>query len=225
MFQENEVVFSINGNKSSAFDMSSLPSDAMALLAMMQNATAPKPPETKINVSETSRDLSSVVSDALKQVQNSENGLVRSQPQAIKTLNDKMMALELLKVEFDPMKKLTIYESGVALGISTGQTSKKEVMEIMKNYSKFSFSENDMIHEYSDIAVNVYFSDEDIVSEIKFLERYKGKTSKGLSINDTVERAIEIYGQPKMKSPKGAIWDKFAVFCDRNIITSIRVQK
>ncbi|MFN8674719.1 MAG: hypothetical protein U0457_21885 [Candidatus Sericytochromatia bacterium] len=224
---DNSLIISINGNKANAFDASALPAEAMNLLSMMQAVNVSSTiKEDKINIKETSIGLNEIVQKVINAAESKpEVGLVRAQPQELKALQDKRLAVELLKVEVDPIKKLTIFESGVALGIVTGQTTKKEVIDIMKNYSKFNFTENDYIHEYSDIAVSVFFSDEGYVSEMKFTDRYRGKTSKGLGINDHVSKAIELYGQPKMKSPKGAIWDKFAVFCDKEIIISIRIQK
>jgi hypothetical protein len=122
---------------------------------------------------------------------------------------------------------LTIYESGVALGIVVGQSTKTEVCRIMKKYSEVCFGLTDptLIHYYNDISLFVFFDENNIVQELKFVNHYKGMTSKGLMIGDTIDEAIAIYGQPKMKSPKGAVWDKFAVFCDQDIITSIRICK
>lgn len=243
MFQENELIISVGGKKASALD--GLPPEALAMLSMLQQKpttqttlniqgglpqdamdmlAAIQKEETRQKISDTSPDLSTIVKDAVREASQVQ-GLVRSAPKEIRDLNEKQFAIELLKTEQDPVKKLTIFESGVALGIIVGQSTKKEVIDIMKNYSKCVFTENDYIHEYTDTSISVFFNDDGIVSELKFMERYKGKTSKGLAIGDVVEKAIQIYGQPKMKSPKGAIWQGFSVFCDRGFITSIRIQK
>lgn len=243
MFQENELIISVGGKKANVLD--ALPQEALAMLAMLQQKPTAhtslnlhgglnkesmdmllsiQKEEIRHQVTETSPDLSNIVKEAFKEA-NQVQGLVRSAPEEIRSLNEKQFAIELLKTEQDPIKKLTIFEFGVALGITVGQTTKKEVIELMKNHSKLFFTENDYLHEYTDTSISVFFNDDGLVSEMKFMERYKGKTSKGLAIGDLVDKAIQIYGQPKMKSPKGAIWKGFAVFSERNVITSIRVQK
>lgn len=242
MFQENELVISVSGKKAKALD--GLPPEALAMLSMLQQKPTSQTTlniqsglprdamdmlasiqkeQTRQKVSDTSSDLTTIVQDAVRDSQ--VQGLVRAVPKEIRNISEKNFALELLKTEQDPIKKLTIFESGVALGITVGQSTKKDVIEIMKDYSKMTFTEQDYIHEYTDTSISVFFNDGGIVSELKFMGRYKGKTSKGLAIGDVVDKAVEMYGQPKMKSPKGAIWQGFAVFCDRGIITSIRVQK
>jgi hypothetical protein len=60
---------------------------------------------------------------------------------------------------------------------------------------------------------------------LQFGDFYKGTTSKGLKIGDSVEKAIELYGAPRMKTPKGAIWPSFGVFCKHEHICTIRLQK
>lgn len=243
MFQENELVISVDGKKASALD--ALPQEALAMLSMLQQKptvhttlnlhgglnkeamdmlSSIQKEQHRHQISDTSSDLSNIVKEAVQEA-NQVHGLVRSASEEIRSLNEKQFAIELLKTEQDPIKKLTIFESGVALGITVGLTTKKEVIESMKKHSKLSFTESDYLHEYTDTSISVFFNDDGVVSEMKFMERYKGKTSKGLAIGDLVDKAIQIYGQPKMKSPKGAIWKGFAVFCDRNVITSIRVQK
>src|SRR5690606_7668781 len=131
-----------------------------------------------------------------------------------------------IKNQTDRNKKLTIYEWGVALGAITGKSSKQEVTEIMKEFSRASFSptadELDLF--FNDISVTVFFNDENIVREIQFGLDYMGSTKKGLKIGDSLDKAIDLYGQPRMKSPRGAIWNKFGVFCQNNMITCIRLQ-
>jgi len=155
-----------------------------------------------------------------------EDSLVRVIPQHVQRALDQREALEQLRNEKEKLKEFTIYESGVALGIITGQSSKQDVTKIMKKYSVVSFALTDPAsnHFYSDISLYIYFDENNIVNELKFVNEYKGSTSKGLAIGDSIEKAIAIYAQPRMKSPKGAVWEKFAVFCDKEIITSIRLQ-
>jgi len=97
----------------------------------------------------------------------------------------------------------------------------------MKPYSKIKFNPSDSapMFTYEDISFIVFFDDDNVVVELNFGQDYKGATEKGLHVGDTIDKAIEIYGQPRMKSPRGAIWDKFGVFSKNNIIVSIRIQK
>jgi hypothetical protein len=136
------------------------------------------------------------------------------------------MIEESIKTEKE-ISEFTINESGEALGIVVGQSTKEEVARMMKKYSSNTFDLNyaSQIHFYNDVSLYVFFDDKNVVEELKFVNNYKGMTTKGLMLGDTVEEAIAIYGQPKMRSPKGAVWGKFAVFCEQDIITSIRIHK
>lgn len=218
---EDEIVVSINGHKASTpteninFTNLQMHAEAAALLELMQSQQS-----LVKKLSDTSPDLKSVIEQ-----ETNEKFLVRSRPEMLQLAIDQRNAIENLKQEIDPVKKLMIHESGVALGIIVGKTTKHEAFEIMASQSKTSPEESDPFYYYSDITVSIFFDEENIVREIKFGNKYKGYTLKGLSIGDGVQAAIELYGQPKLKSPKGAIWERFAIFCENNVITSIRIQK
>ncbi len=215
---DNKIIVSINGNKKDhTFDSLSLnmPSEAADLLALMQSQAL-----IKKSVSTTSHDLKSIIESAPVE----SLSIVRKTPELVSSSLIKKDFIENIKSETDPIKKLMIDESGKALGIIVGNTKKQEVTEIMSNFSKNSPVDDGLSFFYNDLSVSIFF-DDDIVSEIKFGHLYKGSTIKGLFIGETVEKAIEIYGQPKLKSAKGVMWNKFAIFCEKNIISAIRIQK
>jgi hypothetical protein len=225
---------------------SSLPPEAAALFSQMQVQKEPKGKETatgkipdevahllediqkaqlKSKVSETSRDLSPIISDLPPNVG---SALVRSRSKELEELLQKRDALEEIKntQNQDPSKKFIIHESGVALGITLGQTTQKEAEEIMKNYSKLGNQDegNSSMAFYPDITVTLLYNEDMLVREMVFGNKYKGETLKGLKSGDSVERAIEIYGQPRMKTARGAIWNKFGIFSQSGYVESIRIQ-
>jgi hypothetical protein len=205
---------------------SQLPSEAAMLLASMQNLI-PKSTEAKINISDTSPDLSGIINASLLNQQPEQpTSMVRAVPEYFKEAHEKQQILEQFRKETNHLKKLTIYEVGIAMGIIVGKTKRDEVIEIMKSFSKFNLNSFEPFYFYNDLSVTIFFDEnDDTVCELKFGNSYQGATSKGLFIGDPVEKALLMYGQPRMKSDRGAIWEKFAIFCERNMITSIRLQK
>lgn len=135
---------------------------------------------------------------------------------------------EIIKNEQDPIKKLTIYEEGVALEIILGKTTKEEAIQIMKKYSVENFSTKTIsqILMYQDLSLSILFNENSIVSEMRFGNIYKGSTKKGIKIGDELKSAFEIYGKPNIFTLKGAIWNKLSLFSlDGRYITSIRIRK
>lgn len=104
-------------------------------------------------------------------------------------------------------------EASCVLGLFLNITKKDEVIERLKPVSKVSYDDNiqESIFYYTDIGLTFFFNEEDVLTEVEFTEKYKQKTTKGLKIGAPMERAIELYGAPRMKSAKGAIWNKFSV--------------
>lgn len=123
---------------------------------------------------------------------------------------------------------LTIYEEGHTMSIYLNKTDRDEIQGIMSSYSHGGFNDLRSTNSkfiYDDISLTIFFNSKSFVSEMNFGERYKGKTSKGLAIGDTLDRAVEIYGEPKFRNFSNAIWDKISVFSeDSNTIDSIRLQ-
>lgn len=120
----------------------------------------------------------------------------------------------------------TIDESGTALGITIGRTTRMEVVNIMKNFSTVNNSQTLAKQlNYDDVGLNITFNDQKIVKGLTFSKKYKGFTSSGLKIGDRLEKAIEIYGAPQYKTAYNAVWKEIALFCEEaNIISSIRLQ-
>lgn len=120
----------------------------------------------------------------------------------------------------------TIDESGTALGITIGRTTRMEVINIMKNFSKSTNNQAlAKLFSYDDVGLIVTFNEQKIVKGLTFGKNYKGSTSMGLKIGDKLEKAIEIYGAPQYKTAYNAVWKEMALFCEEaNIISSIRLQ-
>jgi hypothetical protein len=125
------------------------------------------------------------------------------------------------------IKSFYIHEEGIFLGIIIGITSKEEVIKILDEYSSIKFDINIVGSAlfYDDISVNFYFDQTDIVSELDFGIGFRGATSKGLRMGDPLDKAIEIYGPPRMKTSIGAIWDNMKIFSDNFLITGIKIRK
>jgi CheY-like chemotaxis protein len=184
------------------------------LLKAQQGFNNPAQPEPEADKTETENENGVATEQSLTRFRHSAR------------LTDQAIALKELRETTDPLKKLTIYECGVALGIIIGETKKSEVMNIMIDYSKKNNTANqyDRMLFYDDISLIILFDSDDTVEEMRFGVDYKGSTSKGIRINDMIDKAMKIYEPPKACTLKGAIWDNFAIFCaaDR-IITTIKI--
>jgi vacuolar-type H+-ATPase subunit E/Vma4 len=235
----DKMIVSVNGKKlevpstDQSIDKisSHLPPDVAALLANIQNAgevdtikaEAEQKAKERLKVTQTSPSLN--LRDLVDSLVNKDQAMVRSVPEVVQRAQEQQKALE--EIRSDSSKKLTIYESGVALGMVLNNSDKQTVVNIMKEHSRVSFEPNssDLIFFYSDISLTVFFNDNNVVSELQFGDFYKGSTARGLKIGDHIEKAIEIYGAPRMKTPKGAIWKNFGVFCNNDHVCTIRLQK
>jgi DNA-binding response OmpR family regulator len=153
--------------------------------------------------------------------------LIRARPKYLEHALEQREALVKLKKETDPVKKLTIYESGVVLGIVIGRSDKDDVIKKMKNFSKTdaeSQRDNQMFI-FDDISFTILFNDAEIVESFTFGTAYKGSTGLGISIGDPLTKAIKVYGKPRTCTVKGAVWDNLAFFSMDNLyISSIRLR-
>ncbi|MBC7475477.1 MAG: hypothetical protein H7263_14400 [Candidatus Sericytochromatia bacterium] len=127
----------------------------------------------------------------------------------------------------DLIKSFIVDEEGIFLGITIGLTNKPQAINIISQYSGCKFEENtsESILAYDDIALTIYLDDNDIVNQLEFAKDFTGATSKGLKMGDLIDKAVELYGAPKMKSPRGAMWSNLKIFCSDGNITSIKIQK
>jgi hypothetical protein len=118
-----------------------------------------------------------------------------------------------------------IDESGAIFGLQVGKAGRKDVLERMKTLSKVKISNpGESIFKYDDLGIAFYFGEGGGVQEITFSYPFSGHTQKGLQIDDPLQVAIDLYGPPKMQTPAGAIWDKFAVFLKDYTVTTIRLR-
>lgn len=126
------------------------------------------------------------------------------------------------------VKSFNIIDEGIFLGIAVGFSNKEQVKAIMERYSKIKYevNGNEPLWEFPDMSITIYF-EENVVSQMEFGKTFRGVTSKGLKIGDSIEKATELYGPPIMKAAKGVIWKNLKVFCQDGdgIITSIKFQK
>ena len=126
------------------------------------------------------------------------------------------------------VKSFNIIDEGIFLGIAVGFSDKGQVKAIMEKYSKIKYevNGNEPLWEFPDMSITIYF-EENVVSQMEFGKTFRGVTSKGLKIGDSIEKATELYGPPIMKAAKGVIWKNLKVFCQDGdgIITSIKFQK
>ncbi len=129
-----------------------------------------------------------------------------------------------LKAKTNNNEKI-INEEGSIFGLQVNVTNRKEVLERMKGVSKINITNpGESIFKYDDLGIVFYFGEGGNLQEITFSYPFDGSTSKGLKLEESVNKAIQIYGQPKMKTNAGAIWNKFAVFLKDDIVTTIRLR-
>lgn len=119
-------------------------------------------------------------------------------------------------------------ENSSVLDLFLNKSTKQDVINTLKTLSKVDYTQNiqEPIFYYTDIGLTFYFDENDLLNEIEVDEKYKRSTTLGLKVNDTLDKAIELYGPPRMKSAKGGIWNKFSIIMrDRsNEIMIIRLK-
>lgn len=166
--------------------------------------------ETKINDDETRR-LSNLNLDIIRKSfsKNKINEKVIKKDKEIKINYKKQLDIVLNK--------------GVTWNIKINETSREDVIKIMKNYSSVKsekFSNSDFII-YSDVSITVLFDKNKIVKEIELNEEFKGISQEGLRIGDSCDKAVKLYGSPKADDGRFLIWDDFKIFYWNNKINSI----
>jgi hypothetical protein len=120
--------------------------------------------------------------------------------------------------------EFAIDERGAIFGLQINKAKRKDIIEVMKSKSKVNNSSSDhSTLKYEDVGINFYL-ESGILQEITFSYPFEGATVKGLQIFDTINRAIELYGQPKMRTPGGAIWENMALFLKDDTVTTIRIR-
>ena len=128
------------------------------------------------------------------------------------------------EIKINYKKQLDIVlNKGVIWNIKISETSREDVIKIMKNYSTIKaekFANSDFII-YSDVSITVLFDKKQIVKEIELNEEFKGISQEGLKIGDSCDKAVKLYGSPKADDGRFLIWQDFKLFYWNNKINSI----
>lgn len=191
-------------------------------------------PWEKPNKETITRSLSSLLLNAFKVMykdvfldENYSNIDLKVNAKAIERSILQNESLKKFKSEKDFKRKLTIYESGVALGICTGITKREEVESIMFNFSKIKTSNmrKNKVINYSDLGIKVYFDDYGVAQSISFSNKYKGVTEKGVGIGTPLSKVLEIYDEYETDHSKyGVILKNIAFLCkDENRVSCIKI--
>lgn len=168
-----------------------------------------------------------IAHDSEKESSAKEVSLVNSESKDIELYRKQKEIITQIEKETDPIKKLTIYENGICMGIIVGVSTKDQVLKNMANLSKENMTsqKDSKMLIYDDISVTILFDDNNIVQEMNFGKFFKGKTSKGIQIDDFMKKGFESYGKPDMCTLKGAVWKNISLFSfDGRFVTSIRLR-
>jgi len=118
----------------------------------------------------------------------------------------------------------TLYETGQVMGIHLGKTLKDQAVQLLEKYS-VEVSVSPKMILVKELTLSIFFED-DCATEINIGSLYPGETSKGLKIGNTVDKAVTLYGPPKLSSNKGVLWESISVFSqDGASINSIRLSQ
>ncbi|MBC7472673.1 MAG: hypothetical protein H7263_00155, partial [Candidatus Sericytochromatia bacterium] len=130
--------------------------------------------------------------------------LIRKRPNFIEKAIKEAKYVDKFEIDID---------NNCVLDLKLNKSNKKDVVERLNTISKISYRDNmqEAIFYYSDIGLSFYFDENDLINEIEVDEKYKKATTLGLKINDSMDKAFELYGNPKMKSSRGAIWSNFSI--------------
>lgn len=219
-----EKLVNVDGVKKIVLDpnmmmIDGLPNDAMSLMQQIMDNHAPQ--------ENTTNSMHSEAMNLMQQMLGNQN--VSENPNAGTEMIRKVPDILEKALHDTGSNSLDInIEASCVLGLFLNITKKDEVVERLKSISKISYDDNlqESIFYYTDIGLTFFFNEENLLTEVEFTEKYKQKTTKDLKIGDPIEKAVEIYGAPRMKSAKGAIWNKFSVILhDRvNEIKLIRIK-
>jgi len=148
-----------------------------------------------------------------------ETHIVRKKPELLEKAEKQIKSRNRFDLDIENCSVLDLF-----VNLST----KKNVINTLKTLSNINYdNSNESIFYYTDIGLTFFFDEDDIITEIEAGEKYLHPTTKGLKIGDSILKAIEIYGNPKMKSAKGAIWEHFSVILrdKSDEISLIRLKK
>lgn len=138
------------------------------------------------------------------------------------------------KDSLSPVSKFKIYTERLLMGIIientrksviVGGNNKKDFINFMKDYS-IANHDIDTLQStlnYEDVSIKAEFNDKSILKSIEFTDKFVGSTIKDLKIGDVIEKAINLYGEPKKKNHNTLIWDTFELSYILNKITRIKI--
>lgn len=134
---------------------------------------------------------------------NTETSVIRKKPEFLEKADQKIKSRNRFELDIENCSVLDLF-----VNLST----KKNVINTLKTLSNINYDNSkESIFYYTDIGLTFFFDEDDIIIEIEANEKYRHPTTKGLKIGDSILKAIQIYGTPRMKSAKGAIWENFSV--------------
>lgn len=120
----------------------------------------------------------------------------------------------------------TIDEQKGIFELEINKSTKQDVSKAMSMHCTYiEYELTKKVFRYDEVGISFSFDDKDIVHEIYFSYPFKGCTTKGLKIDDSIDKAIQIYGHPKVKTPSAATWDNLSVFLNEGIITTIKLRE
>lgn len=111
----------------------------------------------------------------------------------------------------------------IIMGLKIGKSKKTDVLKTIKSNDLNNINQKSKIWKFNDIGLTLYFSNWDILEEVIINSPFQSKTLKGLCIGDSIEKAIKLYGEPKIKSLVSAFWNNFSVFIKDDIIVGIKI--
>lgn len=110
-------------------------------------------------------------------------------------------------------------------GICINKTNREFIEKLISSITdKTSIIIDEFSIELKKMGVTIFFSSENVVKEIVITSPFRGETLKGLKIGDDISKAIELYGQPKIRSLVSAFWPSISIFLKDEIISSIKLR-
>lgn len=195
----------------------SIPSEAAKMISQMIQQEMP---EAKSHLPIEAQELmQQIANTGFIQPNEQEVGLVRKRSDELERAMHQIASVDRYQIDI---------ENSTVIGLTVNKSTKNDVINEMKSMSKIDYNNNfqEAIFYYTDAGITFFFDENDVISEVEFDSKYKKTTSKDLKIGDTLEKAIEIYGPPRMKSAKGAIWNRFSILMEdrQNAIRLIRLK-
>ena len=122
-------------------------------------------------------------------------------------------------------KKQVDYSLLKLFGLQVSTSNKEDVIKTMKEKSSITIEDitlNKFV--YDDIGIVFHFNKNAFIDSITIIFPSKEATVKGLKIDDNMDKAIELYGHPSMRTTSAARWKNLSVFLNDNVITSLRLK-